>query len=124
MSVKIIEKRKVRQRKKKHIKKTIYGTADRPRLVVFRSLKHMYAQLVDDTSHKTILTVSSLSKDLKADIKKAKSKVEVAKIVGTNIAKRAKELKYTNVLFDRAGYVYHGRVKALADGAREGGLNF
>jgi len=124
MSVKIIDKRKIRIQKKKRIKKKIFGTAERPRLVVFRSLKHMYAQLVDDQSQKTIVTISSLSKDLKEDIEKSKSKIDVAKLVGVAIGKRAKELNYTNVVFDRAGYLYHGRVKALAEGAREGGLKF
>lgn len=124
MSVKIINKHKTRIQKKKRIKKKILGTTERPRLVVFRSLKHMYAQLVDDQSQKTIITISSLSKDLKEEVAKSKSKIEVAKLVGLAIGKRAKELKYTTVVFDRAGYIYHGRVKALAEGAREGGLKF
>lgn len=124
MAVKAYDKRKVRLRKKKHIRKKIFGTPERPRITVFRSLKHVYAQLIDDTSHKTIITVSSLSKDLHKEIAKAKSKTEVAKIVGLNIAKKAKDLNYSNVVFDRAGYIYHGRVKAFAEGAREGGLIF
>ncbi|MBD3289971.1 50S ribosomal protein L18 [candidate division KSB1 bacterium] len=124
MSVKVQNKRKTRMRKKKHIRKNVSGTAERPRLVIFRSLKHIYAQLVDDTAEKTLLTVSSLSKDLKESVAKAKNKTDAAKVVGINVAKRAKEKKIENVVFDRAGYIYHGRVKALAEGAREGGLKF
>lgn len=124
MSQKVYDKEKVRRRKKKHIRKKVLGTTAKPRLTVFRSLKHIYAQLIDDTTHHTIVTVSSLTKDLQPEIAKAKSKTEVAKIVGLNAAKKAKELKYETVIFDRAGYLYHGRVKALAEGAREGGLVF
>jgi large subunit ribosomal protein L18 len=100
------------------------GTPDRPRLLVFRSLRAIYAHLVDDTNHRTILTVSSLSKDLRTDIKKADSKVEVAKLVGKALGEKAKTLKIETVVFDRSGYLYHGRVKALADAAREAGLKF
>ena len=124
MSVKVNSKRNVRMRKKKHIRKKVFGTADCPRLVVFRSLKHIYAQLVDDTAEKTLLTVSSLSKDLKEPMAEAKTKTDVAKIVGLNVAERAKKNKIEKVVFDRSGYIYHGRVKALAEGAREGGLKF
>ncbi len=124
MSVKVYDKRNVRMRKKKHIRKNVSGTTDRPRLVVFRSLKHIYAQLIDDTAEKTLLTVSSLSKDLKESLAEAKTKTDVAKIIGLNIAERAKKIKIEKVIFDRSGYLYHGRVKALADGAREGGLKF
>lgn len=124
MSVKVHNKRNVRMRKKKHIRKSISGTAERPRLVVFRSLKHIYAQLVDDTAERTLLTVSSLSKDLKESLAEAKTKTDVAKIVGLNVAERAKDNKIEQVVFDRSGYLYHGRVKALAEGAREGGLKF
>jgi len=124
MSIKISDKSKVRARKKKHIRKSVLGTPERPRLCVFRSLKHIYVQLIDDTSQKTILTVSTLSKDLKADLSKAKNKIEVAKLIGLNIAQKAKDMKLEHVVFDRAGYLYHGRVKAVADGAREGGLIF
>jgi large subunit ribosomal protein L18 len=93
-------------------------------MVVFRSLKHIYVQLVDDTTHKTLVTVSSLSKDVAADIAKAKTKTDVAKIIGLNIAQKAKEMKYKSVIFDRSGYIFHGRIKAVAEGAREGGLVF
>ncbi len=117
-------KESARLRRKKHIRKRISGTPDKPRLVVFRSAKHIYAQLVDDVNQKTITGVSSLTKDLQAEIAKAGSKVEVAKVVGKGIAEKAKKLKLEQVVFDRNGYIYHGRIKAVAEGAREGGLKF
>ena len=113
-----------RKRIKKHIRKRIEGTAKRPRLVVFRSLKAIYAHLVDDSTHQTILTVSSLSKSLHGEVNKAKGKVAVAKIVGQTIGEEAKKRKIERVVFDRNGYLYHGRVKAVAEGARETGLKF
>lgn len=110
------EKRAKRHRK---IRKRISGTADKPRLCVFKSAKHIYAQLVNDEKGKTILALSD------ADIKKTKeAKVKVAAEVGKAIAKEALAKKIVNVVFDRGGYKYHGRIKALADGAREGGLKF
>ncbi len=124
MAIQRFDKEKNRMRKKKHIRKRVTGTTERPRLVVFRSLKHFYAQLVDDTVQKTLLTVSSLSKDVTTDIAKAKTKKDVAKIVGMHMAQKAKSLNYESVVFDRAGYIYHGRVMAFAEGAREGGLKF
>ncbi len=113
-----------RLRTKKHIRKKISGTPERPRLVVFKSSKHIYAQLVDDTNQKTITGISSLTKDIKDEISKAASKSEVAKIVGKKIAAKAQDIKLEKVVFDRNGYLYHGRIKAVADGAREGGLKF
>ena len=118
------EKRDPRLRKKKHIRKSVFGTSERPRLVVFKSSRHIYAQLVDDANQKTITGVSSLSKELKDEIAKAKNKVEVAGIVGNGIAKKALDLKHEKVVFDRNGYIYHGRIKAVADSARKGGLKF
>ena len=114
-----IPKTREQQRYRRHlrVRKKVAGTADRPRLVIFRSLKHITAQIVDDVSHRTILTVSST--DLETGKKTAKS-LEV----GKRIASRAKDAGITKVVFDRAGYKYHGRVKAVADGAREGGLEF
>ena len=97
---------------------------DRPRLVVFRSNKNIYAQLVDDLNHRTLLTASTLTKDIQDDISKAKNKVEKSAIVGKYLAQSAKDKKIAQIVFDRAGYLYHGRVKALAEGAREGGLEF
>ena len=107
------------RRYKRHlrVRNKISGTAERPRLVVFRSLKHIYAQLVDDTTGRTLATVSDLS------IEQGK-KGERAAEVGRLIAERAKGAGVTRVVFDRAGYRYHGRIKAVADGARKGGLEF
>ncbi|NOZ62915.1 MAG: 50S ribosomal protein L18 [Calditrichaeota bacterium] len=113
-----------RLRRKKHIRKTIAGVPQRPRLVVFRSGKHIYAQLVDDVNQKTLTGVSSLSKDLQSEIKKSGDRVEMARIVGKGIAAKAKAMKLEEVVFDRNGYIYHGRIKAVAEGAREGGLKF
>jgi large subunit ribosomal protein L18 len=105
-----------RVRRHLRVRKKVTGSPERPRLVVFRSLKHIYAQLVDDVSGKTLLTVS----DSKFEGKKSEKSAEVGKL----LASRAKEAGVTSVVFDRAGYQYHGRVKAVADGAREGGLEF
>ena len=113
-----------RQRSKLGIKKKVIGTAERPRLAVYRSLNHIYAQLVIDSTGTTLMNASTLSKEIQADLKKAKNKVERSKIVGTLIAKKALEKKIDNVVFDRSGYRYHGRVQAVAEGAREGGLKF
>src|ERR687894_1838753 len=105
-----------RSRRHLRVRKTLSGTAERPRLVVFRSLKHITAQLVDDVAQRTLLTVT----DAGAEGKKTEKSAEV----GRRIAARAKDAGITRVVFDRAGYKYHGRVKAVADGAREGGLEF
>ena len=107
------------RRYKRHlrVRNKVSGTPERPRLVVFRSLKHIYAQLVDDTASRTIATVSDLG------IEQGK-KGEKAAEVGKMIAERAKSAGITRVVFDRAGYRYHGRIKAVADGARKGGLEF
>jgi large subunit ribosomal protein L18 len=114
-----IPKTREEKRVRRHlrVRKKISGTSERPRLVVYRSLKHIYAQLVDDATQRTIMTVSSHGVD---DGKKTEKSTEV----GKRIAQRAKEAGITRVVFDRAGYKYHGRVKAVADGAREGGLEF
>lgn len=113
-----------RQRIKTKIKRKIKGSNERPRLVVFRSLKHTYAQLIDDENSKTLLSVSSNDKDISLKFKNIKSKVEKSKIVGKITAEKAVSQNYSKVVFDRNGYLYHGRVKALAEGAREGGLIF
>ncbi len=110
-----------RNRIRFRIRKTVSGTAQRPRLAVFRSNKEIYAQLIDDLSGKTITAASSRDKDI--DVSKA-NKTEAAKLVGEAIAKKAKEAGVDTVSFDRGGYLYHGRVKSLAEGAREGGLKF
>ncbi|MCM2353048.1 MAG: 50S ribosomal protein L18 [Pseudobdellovibrio sp.] len=107
-----------RLKKKIRIRKVVSGTAERPRLCVFRSGAHIYAQIINDVTQTTVLSVSSLSAELKNGNK------EAAKTVGKKIAEQAKAKGITAVVFDRNGFVYHGRVQALADGAREGGLNF
>ena len=110
--------RKVNRLKKKiRIRKTVSGTDERPRLCVFRSGKHMYAQIINDVTGHTMVSVSSLGKE---DV----SGVELAKLVGVEVAKAASTKNIKSVVFDRNGYLYHGRVKSLAEGAREGGLNF
>lgn len=108
-----------RQKRKVRIRKKIIGSGERPRLVVFRSLKHIYAQVVDDASGKTIAAASSLKAE-----GKGKSGKDVAKIVGAEVAKLASGKGIKNVVFDRSGYAYHGRIQALADAAREAGLSF
>jgi large subunit ribosomal protein L18 len=115
-----------RERRHQRIRRRVKGGAERPRLCVFRSLKHIYAQIVDDMSGRTLVTVSSLSAGVKEALAASggKPKISVAKAVGIAIAKQAKQQGVERVAFDRGGYLYHGRVKALADGAREGGLVF
>jgi large subunit ribosomal protein L18 len=107
---------------KKRIRSKVNGTSGRPRLTVFRSNNEIYAQLIDDASGKTLLASSSTEKTVAKE--KGKSKVEKAKSVGAAIAKKAVEKGIKDVVFDRNGFLYHGRIKAVADGAREAGLNF
>jgi len=106
----------------RRVRKKVQGAAERPRLNVFRSSKHIYAQIVDDVKGHTLAAASSLSKELE-QLKTGANKT-AARAVGKLIAQRAKEKNITQVVFDRGGYLYHGRVKELADGAREGGLKF
>jgi large subunit ribosomal protein L18 len=113
-----------RQRAKTRIRKVISGTAERPRMTVFRSLSQVYVQLIDDASGNTLVAASSLSKELADTLKDTKGKISKSKLVGQLIAKKAQEKNIKNVVFDRNGYQYHGRIKAIADGAREGGLVF
>lgn len=113
-----------RRRVKAHIRLTISGTPERPRLTVYRSLKHVYAQIVDDMSGKTLVAVSDISKEVKDQMKDVKGQMKLAKQVGQLAAKKAAEKNIKEVVFDRNGYVFHGVVKAMADGAREGGLKF
>ena len=122
MKDKNIVKNKLRLRKARRIKSRLFGTSERPRLVVYRSHKHIYAQLVDDASGVTLVASSSQKKDLKAKISSAKSKVDVGKSVGMDLADGAKKKQIKSAIFDRNGYLYHGRVKAVAEGARENGL--
>jgi len=110
-----------RVRIRKSIRKRIFGTQEQPRLSVFRSNKDIYAQIIDDLSGKTLVSVASNGKDLNG---KKGTKVEQAQLVGKKIAEKALSAGVENVVFDRNGYLYHGRVKALAEGVREGGLKF
>ncbi|MCH5204770.1 MAG: 50S ribosomal protein L18 [Oscillospiraceae bacterium] len=118
--VKTIDKNKSRMRRHKRVRGKISGTPECPRLCVFRSSMHIYAQLIDDVNGKTLAAASSAEKGFGM----YGGNVEAAKKVGQMIAEKAKKAGITDVVFDRGGYVYHGRVAALADGAREGGLNF
>ena len=111
---------KARQKRHGRIRKKISGTAECPRLCVFRSGKHIYAQIIDDVAGVTLVSASTLDKDFEG----ATGGKEAAKKVGLSIAKKAAEKNIKDVLFDRGGYLYHGRVQELAEGAREGGLNF
>ncbi|MBT4120849.1 MAG: 50S ribosomal protein L18 [Candidatus Magasanikbacteria bacterium] len=117
-------RREKRARRRVKVRAKISGTADRPRLAVHRSLLNIFAQLIDDTTGKTLLSVHSKKNDTKADVGERKGKTAAAYLVGLELAKQAKDKKIVKVVFDRAGFQYHGRVKALADGAREGGLEF
>lgn len=119
-----MKKLKPRHRAKIKIRKTISGTTDRPRLTVYRSLDNIYAQLIDDTTGTTVIATSTLSKELKNEVKSVKGKIDKGKLVGKLLAEKAKEKNIKNIVFDRNGYKYHGRVRAVAEGAREGGLQF
>jgi large subunit ribosomal protein L18 len=112
-------------RKKRHlrVRKRILGTQERPRLNVFRSLNHIYAQVIDDATGQTLVSASTLDPEIKISISKG-SNIESAKLVGQLVAKKAIEKGIKQVVFDRGGYIYHGRVAALADSAREAGLDF
>ena len=116
-------KEDIRTRIHERIRKKLAGTEQRPRLAVFRSQSHIYAQVIDDDQGRTLVAASSLDKDLKVE-HKGGANVSAAKAVGKLIATRAKEKGIQAVVFDRGGFQYHGRIKALADGAREGGLKF
>lgn len=111
-----------RAKRVSRIRRNIAGTTERPRLRVFKSNKHIYAQIIDDTLGKTMVSMSTLDKSL--DIGEAKGKIGAAKAVGNAIAEKAKAAGIGQVVFDRGGYLYHGRVKSLSEGAREGGLIF
>ncbi len=113
-----------RTRRRQRVRKNIFGTGERPRLCVYKSLKHIYAQLVDDGAGRTLVGVSSLAPDLKPQVKAEDSKSAVSKKVGLLLAQKAQKAGVTAVLFDRNRYPYHGRIKSLAEGAREGGLGF
>ena len=120
---KLIDRDATRRRIRYRIRKRLSGSEARPRLAVFRSDKHIYAQVIDDGSGKTVAQASTLDKDLRGTAKRG-GNVEAAKAVGTAIAGRLKERGIETVVFDRGGYLYHGRIKALAEAAREAGLKF
>ena len=114
---------KIRVNKHRRQRNRFSGTAERPRLAVFRSNNHMYAQIIDDTVGNTLVSASTLQKDVKAELEKTNN-VDAAAYLGTVIAKRALEKGITTVVFDRGGFIYQGKIKALADAAREAGLEF
>jgi large subunit ribosomal protein L18 len=116
-------KTRARLKRKKRIRKKVYGTSEKPRLSVFRSARHIYAQVIDDVSGNTLAAASSLEKEVKAHTDIGDKKA-VAGQIGKLIAERAQEKGVKKVVFDRSGFLYHGRIKALSDGAREGGLVF
>ena len=116
-------KKEAREKRHGSLRKRVAGTAERPRLAVFRSAKHIYAQVIDDLKGETLASASSLEKPMR-EAGNTGANIDAAKAVGKLIAERAKEKGIKNAVFDRGGYLYHGRVKALADAAREGGLNF
>lgn len=111
------------ERRKRRVRKRIFGTPERPRLSVYRSNKHIYAQIIDDTKGRTLAAASTLDKELRPTAQSVKP-VEAAKAVGRLLAQRAKAASIEAVVFDRGGRLYHGRIKALAEGSREGGLKF
>jgi large subunit ribosomal protein L18 len=124
MSKIAIKRREARKRRHRRVRRKVTGTAERPRLCIHRSAKHIYATLVNDAESRCLLTVSSLSADVKSALGDASGKTAVSGVVGKVLAEKAKAAGIGTVSFDRGGYLYHGRVKALADGAREGGLEF
>lgn len=118
-------RKKYRARKKRHarIRARLSGTAERPRLNIYRSLSNIYVQVIDDETGLTLISASTIDNELAPKLE-GKNKVDAARIVGQSVAERAKEAGITTVVFDRGGYKYHGRVAALAEGARNGGLEF
>ena len=116
-------KNEIRVKKHRRLRNRFSGTAERPRLAVFRSNNHMYAQIIDDTVGNTLVSASTVQKEIKAELEKTNN-VDAAAYLGTVIAKRALEKGITTVVFDRGGFIYQGKVKALADAAREAGLEF
>jgi large subunit ribosomal protein L18 len=117
------KKRASRERRHKRVRARVVGTGERPRLNVFRSLDNIYAQVINDEAGNTLVSASTIDREIAKEVD-GKNKIESAKIVGIKLAERAKAAGITTVVFDRGGYQYHGRVAALAEGAREGGLDF
>ena len=118
-----IDRRKARIRRHRRVRKHVVGTSERPRLNVFRSLHHIYAQVIDDDQERTLVSASTVDREVKSQLE-GMTKIEQARLVGKVLAERAVGQGIKRVVFDRGGYKYHGRVKALADAAREGGLAF
>ena len=121
--IKKIDKNQERLRRHVRVRKKVFGTAETPRLSVYRSLNHIYAQVIDDVKGVTLCSASTMEKSVKAEIKDM-NKTDAAKVVGKTVAERAVKAGVKEVVFDRGGYLYTGRVQAVADGAREAGLNF
>ena len=119
-----IERREGRIKRHRRIRRHILGTAERPRLAVYRSIKHLYAQIIDDAQAHTLASISSLEKAVRPELEAEKSGLKRSRLLGKLLARRAKEKGISRVAFDRGGYLYHGHVKELAEGAREGGLEF
>jgi len=115
--------RTLRIRRHHRVRRKVFGTAERPRLAVFRSLKHIYAQVIDDTAHRTLAAASTLEPGVRNELV-GKTKTAQARIIGQLIGQRAKALGIEKVVFDRGGFLYHGRVAQVAEGAREAGLQF
>ncbi len=122
--VSIKKKTETRLKRKKRIRRKISGSPERPRLTVFKSARHIYAQIIDDSTGKTLLSASTISKDIKANVKGISGNIKGAKLIGEAIAKKGEAKGIKEVVFDRNGFLFHGRVKALADVARENGLKF
>ena len=118
-----VSRSKVREKKHRRLRNHLSGTATTPRLAVFRSNNHMYAQIIDDTIGKTLVAASPTQKEVKAELEKTNN-VDAAAYLGTVIGKKAVEAGIKEVVFDRGGFIYHGKIQALADAAREAGLNF
>ena len=121
--LKKVNKNEMRKNRHVRVRQKVYGTPEKPRLNVFRSNNHIYAQIIDDVNGHTLISASTLDKELKEKLESTHNK-EAAKLVGDLVGKRALEKGIDTVVFDRGGYVYHGRIKELADGAREAGLKF
>ena len=121
--INILDKNKERTRRHERVRKNLAGTTERPRLVIYRSLSNIYAQIIDDSKGTTLVSASSLEKALASSLK-GKTKQEQAYLIGETIAKRALDKKISQVVFDRGGYIYTGRVKSVSDGARAAGLQF
>ena len=119
-----VDTRGARQRRHQRIRRKLSGTPDRPRLNVFRSLNHIYVQVVDDLQRRTLVAASDIEPEVRAAVKDGENKTRTAAVIGRVIAERAKAQGIEQVVFDRGGYLYHGRVKALAEAAREAGLKF